>query len=89
MYQYRGSLFRGVALIALLAPGANAETVTYSYDELGRLKSSLVSGGPNNGNNTVICYDKAGNRVQYVSAVASGANCTPTPSPAPRPAPAP
>jgi hypothetical protein len=86
---YRGSLLSSVALTTLLAAGVSAETVTYSYDELGRLKSSSVSGGSNNGNNAVICYDKAGNRVQYVSAVAAGASCTPAPSPTPSPAPAP
>lgn len=89
MHKYRGSLLQGVVLTALLAAGASAETVTYSYDELGRLKASSTSGGSNNGNNTVICYDKAGNRVHYVSAVAAGANCTPTPAPAPAPRPAP
>lgn len=87
MHKYQGSLLRGVAFAALLTASANAETVTYSYDELGRLKASSTSGGSNNGNNTVICYDKTGNRVHYVSAVAAGAICTPAPAPAPRPAP--
>lgn len=85
MSHQRGSLLRGVALIALLTAGANAETVTYSYDELGRLKSSSVSGGANNGNNTAICYDRAGNRVRYVAAVAAGASCTSLPLSAPSP----
>lgn len=89
MHRHRGTLLRGAALIALLAAGANAETMTYGYDELGRLKSSSVNGGSNNGNNTAICYDKAGNRVQYVSAVAAGATCTSVPSPTPSPTPAP
>jgi hypothetical protein len=39
-----------------------AETVTYTYDALGRLVTSTVSSGPNSGLNTALTYDGAGNR---------------------------
>lgn len=87
MRKYRRLLLQSCALLGTLAFAANAETVTYSYDELGRLKASAVSGGSNNGTSTAVCYDKAGNRQKYVSAVAAAATCTPTPSPTPTPAP--
>lgn len=59
---------KSVRLTALaLAAGASAsswpaETVTYTYDALGRIVSSSVSGGPNSGLNTALVYDAAGNR---------------------------
>ena len=92
MHKYQGSLLRGVAFAALLTASANAETVTYSYDELGRLRASSVSGGPDNGTSTAICYDKASNRERYVTTVAGTAACTTStyqrPAPAPTPTPA-
>lgn len=72
-----------------------AETVTYSYDAQGRLRTSSVSGGPNNGTNTAICYDAASNRERYVTTVSGAAACITTtyplsaPLPAATPAPAP
>lgn len=42
-----------------------ADTTTYSYDALGRLTASSVSGGPANGVNTGIALDPAGNRTSY------------------------
>jgi YD repeat-containing protein len=54
----------------------SAETVTYSYDAQGRLRASSVSGGPDNGTTTAICYDAASNRERYVTAVAGAAACT-------------
>ena len=44
-----------------------AETVVYTYDELGRLVASSNSGGPRNGRNTTILLDPAGNRKAYAS----------------------
>ena len=42
------------------------EAVTYEYDSLGRLIRTDVAGGPNSGTSTGMCFDRAGNRVQYV-----------------------
>lgn len=54
------------ALIAVFpVQGASAETITYSYDALGRLVSSSVTGGPSGGATTGIGYDAAGNRTSY------------------------
>ena len=44
-----------------------AETVVYTYDELGRLVASSNNGGPRNGRNTTILLDPAGNRKAYAS----------------------
>lgn len=41
------------------------ETTTYQYDQLGRLVSSTISGGPNTATKTATCFDSAGNRLQY------------------------
>lgn len=75
----RWALLCGCALAGCSAiPSANAETVSYSYDALGRLRASSVSGGPDNGTNTAICYDAASNRERYVTTVAGAAVCTPS-----------
>jgi len=46
-------------------PAAAAETVTYSYDALGRLVSTSSSGSVNNGVAAASAYDAAGNRTNY------------------------
>ena len=63
----RGIGFWQVALLgmAFAAPTHAVETVTYSYDALGRLVTSSVSGGPSAGVNTAIAYDPADNRTNY------------------------
>lgn len=75
-----------VFAIAGGAPSTSAQTVTYSYDAMGRLKTSSVSGGPSNGTNTAICYDAANNRVRYVTNTGGSASCTSSAmrTPAPR-----
>lgn len=91
----RRFLLGGSALATLSlfsAPVGALETVTYSYDTLGRLVVSSISGGPSNSIGTVTCFDPAGNRTLYSSGVGASSSCpagTPTPSPAPTPAPAP
>lgn len=73
-----------VAFAALLASGAlGQETTTYTYDELGRLNTSTISGGPNTGIQSSTQFDPAGNRTKYL---VTGAP-TPTPSPTPTPTP--
>jgi YD repeat-containing protein len=41
------------------------ETVTYSYDALGRVVSVSHAGGDNNGMTNSLSYDAAGNRTNY------------------------
>ena len=73
----------GLALAATslgLASGAAAsETVTYTYDALGRLVTTTRSGTVNNGQSSTVSYDRAGNRTNYT---VSGA---PAPPPSPPP----
>lgn len=81
----------GGLAIAATAPGAATspmgnETVTYSYDALGRLTDSSISGGPNNTRTTGTCFDRAGNRMRYDVANSAPSTC-PTPSPTPTPSP--
>lgn len=90
---HRLLLLGGGAAAALIASTGYAETVTYSYDALGRLRASSVSGGPDNGTSTAICYDAASNRERYVTTVAGAAACTASPylpsAPVPTPTPTP
>jgi Calx-beta domain len=59
-----------VALIAFCLchgelPAYAGETVTYTYDALGRLKTSVTTGTVNNGVSTSVDYDAAGNRTIF------------------------
>lgn len=56
-------LLTGLSLAA--SPAIASETTTYSYDALGRLTGSSSTGSVNNGLNTAIQYDPAGNRTNY------------------------
>lgn len=56
-----GALLATISL-TMAAATAWAGTVTYTYDELGRVKTASYA----NGNQTIYNYDKAGNRTQYV-----------------------
>lgn len=58
------------AVVLPLAAAAGAETVTYSYDALGRLVASSTSGGPLNGNVNSTEYDEAGNRRGHATGTA-------------------
>lgn len=59
--------FSSFSLAALLVatPALASETVTYTYDELGRLVRTSQTGSVNNGVITDIDYDEAGNRTNY------------------------
>ncbi len=70
----------GGAGIAL--PVQADETITYTYDSLGRLVIVKSSGDVNNGETHSLCYDPAGNREQYLSTSNSSSASCPTP-PAP------
>jgi hypothetical protein len=75
-----GALF--VAAWAIATPGASQETITYTYDSLGRLVGSSKSGGPNDGVSTSIQYDAADNRMNYsVTGVRGAPPTPPTPPP--------
>ena len=70
-------LFAWAILVCLCLPGAPAtasETISYSYDELGRLVETRISATStvNAGVATTIGYDPAGNRSSY--AVTGSAN---------------
>lgn len=77
--------FAATSLFALSAAAQAGETVTYSYDTLGRLTASSSSGTVNNGLSTTVAYDPAGNRSTY--AVTGAAGSPPPPPPVPPPAP--
>lgn len=63
--------WRTLAALALVLPlAAEAETVTYSYDALGRLVASSTAGGPLNGNTNSTEYDEAGNRKGHATGAA-------------------
>ena len=53
------------SMIGASAPVSAAETVTYSYDALGRLVTVTSAGTVNNGVVTTSAYDAAGNRTNY------------------------
>lgn len=95
MRRNRAVLFQGCALAALFGVAANAETVTYEYDPLGRLVATKTTDGIYQNRTNSICFDRAGNRVIYKSdSVGAVATCptlapTPTPSPIPTPTPTP
>lgn len=76
-------------LAGLASPARADETQKYAYDALGRLIAVQYSGSINNGQAHSLCYDPAGNRVQYKSSslgsLASCGGSTPTPSPTPTP----
>lgn len=51
--------------LAAQTPANASETVTYTYDELGRMVRTSQTGSVNNGVVTDIDYDPAGNRTDY------------------------
>lgn len=89
----------GTATLALIAgaipaAGIAEETVTYTYDALGRLVVVRASGSVNANTVRSLCYDAADNRTEYrASTVGASTSCsgvpTPTPTPTPSPTPAP
>lgn len=54
-----------LAAFLIITPALASETVTYTYDELGRLVRTSQTGSVNNGVITDIDYDEAGNRTNY------------------------
>jgi hypothetical protein len=68
-----------VCALLLAGPACAAETVTYTYDALGRLTATTSSGIVNNGLSTSIAYDPAGNRTSYGVTGAGGGGPPPPP----------
>src|SRR3546814_11287854 len=56
-----------VASMSFAATSLAGETITYSYDALGRLVAVQSAGTINNNQAHSICYDPSGNRTQYKS----------------------
>jgi hypothetical protein len=54
-----------IVTVLWTTPSCASDTVTYSYDSLGRLVAATTAGGPNGGISTGITYDPAGNRSNY------------------------
>ena len=73
----RASVGLGLAMIGLtLVPtvAAAAESVTYTYDALGRLIRTQRSGGPASGVDAQLQYDPAGNRTNVTVSGASSSS---------------
>lgn len=64
-----------VAAILPCSPAWPSETVTYSYDALGRLIVSAIANGPNNSRVMATCFDKAGNRARQVNTTGAAPSC--------------
>lgn len=67
-----------IALAGALSPVYAAETVTYSYDYLGRLTKVVRTGGPASGATVDITHDEMANRTRLVSTIGqppSGGGC--------------
>jgi YD repeat-containing protein len=60
-----------LCLLLLSSTAASAESITYSYDTVGRLTGTSRSGGPNNGLITGTSYDEAGNRTAHATGSAA------------------
>jgi len=63
-------MFRRIVIVFVaLAVGGTCyaqETISYTYDSLGRLKSARTAGGPSDGAQRVYAYDPSGNRASLV-----------------------
>lgn len=54
-----------VGCLTASSPALATETITYTYDELGRLVTLATTGTVNNGEGVTVSYDEAGNRITY------------------------
>jgi YD repeat-containing protein len=71
-----GKLATSLSALALLASTAHAsETITYTYDARGRLVKVVHTGTVNNNNQACYKYDKADNRTNVQTTVASLPAC--------------
>jgi hypothetical protein len=67
----RKILLFGLLMASVAGAAQAAETVTYSYDALGRLISVSHAGTVNNGQQTSYTYDSADNRTNVTTTGAS------------------
>lgn len=67
-----------VFALAFASPAIAQETTTYSYDALGRLRTTSTTGGPNTGTVNQTDFDRAGNRTNYTTTGATGTPSTGT-----------
>ena len=58
--------------IAIAAPAAASETITYQYDALGRLVQVTRTGTVNNGASATYSYDPANNRTNVTTTAPGG-----------------
>jgi hypothetical protein len=63
-------LMRTIAILAMayfcaVGQARSAESISYTYDALGRLSTVTITGGPANNVQQTYRYDAAGNRSQY------------------------
>lgn len=79
--RFRPALLLGIFLgsAALSSPAIAGEVVLYTYDALGRLVATDVTGGPAANADSTATYDPAGNRVTY-SMGGAAAPAAPDPS---------
>lgn len=63
---------RSSGLDNVTVAAGGSETVTFSYDALGRLTGTSTAGGPNNSSTSSAGYDAAGNRSIYATSVSGG-----------------
>lgn len=77
----------GVALACAMTTAARpSESITYTYDALGRLVVAQSDGTVNDNQTHSLCFDPAGNRTKYRADDAGALpSCAPTPSPMPSP----
>jgi hypothetical protein len=68
----RARLILAASALGIAAAAQAGETVTYSYDALGRLTATTSTGTVNNGAASALSYDPAGNRTHYDVSGAAG-----------------
>lgn len=83
MSRAKSWLAASAVTVAIFSSSALAQEATsYSYDALGRLKSTSIAGGANSSRQTQACFDAAGNRMRYDVATTAPVACpSPTPTP--------
>ena len=62
----------GTLLLASAAPAVASETITYTYDALGRLVAVARTGTVNNGASASYTYDPANNRTNVTTTAPTG-----------------